>query len=68
MSPELSKTVKRYLNLKKKLNSELEKEYYPIIAEAVKNKDESKLRMLLNEIPEALSFKIRVYQALVEIK
>ena len=68
MSPELSKTVKRYLNLKKKLNLELGKEYFPIIEEAVKNKDESKLRMLLNEIPEALSFKIRVYQALVGIK
>lgn len=67
MSPELSKTVKRFLNLEKKMNSELKKEYQPIIKLAVENKDKSTIMSLLSEIPEGLSFKIHLYQALVEI-
>jgi hypothetical protein len=68
MSPELSKTVKRYLNLTKKLDAELKKEYMPIIKLAVEKKDEDTLKMLLFEIPLQHSFSMTIYQALVEIK
>lgn len=68
MTVKLIKLITKYRKLEDKLNSELKKEYQPILNQAVVNKDESTLRELLIDIPDSISFKMRIYQGLVEIK
>jgi ribosomal 50S subunit-associated protein YjgA (DUF615 family) len=68
MSLKLSEMIDKYVKDHKILDKQLKKEFIPLITKYVEEKDEDAIRHLLEIVPDEHSFKMRLYQAIVEIR
>lgn len=67
ITPETSKKIERYSNLKKELDILLQVELLPQLRKCVENNNEDGLREMIKLLDDH-PFQMRCYQGLVEIK
>lgn len=67
-SLKLRNMIDKYVADHKLLDKQLKNEIIPIMKKFIEEKDEDGIRRLLNIVPDEHSFKMRLYQAIVEIR